>query len=140
MGESLRDIAREKAVESREALGLWICRVRVSGSWRPLDKDWGELRLRAKVGDKWYPLVPAGFPLIVARRFSGGREAPELAVVAALKQVLGRDGAVVVGLAGSEARVGDGVTEWRYWAELGARTTVAVERKPDGTVGMLGLA
>lgn len=139
MSESLRDVMLGPGTVVT-AITMRKVRVRVSGSWRVLDREWAEVRLWAKVGEKWYQLVPTEAPLLVARQFSGDREAPELSVVAALREVLARGGAEVLGLDGSEARVGDGVTEWCYWAVLGARTTVAVERKPDGTVGMLGLA
>ncbi|WNM68031.1 hypothetical protein SEA_SIRVICTOR_59 [Microbacterium phage SirVictor] len=119
-----------------------VLHLRVSASWRVVDKDWAELSMRAKVLGRWMRLTHADHPLLVARRFSGEgkREVPELSAIAGLKAVLGAGGAHVFQLTGSEARVGDGVTEWRYWAWLGAKMTVAVRTQDDGTVKFVGLA
>ncbi|QBZ72926.1 hypothetical protein SEA_PRINCEPHERGUS_58 [Microbacterium phage PrincePhergus] len=119
-----------------------VARIRVSGSWRVVSSDFAELSLRLKFGERWLRLTHPDRPLLVARRFSGEgkREAPELSVIAALKRALGAGGAHVFTLDGSEARVGDGVTEWRYWAWLGGRMTVALETQADGTVQVIGLA
>jgi len=120
-----------------------VAQFRVRATWRVLDTQFGEARLSLKdpLAEKWMPLT--GMPLLVARRFSGkddSREAPELSMVALLRRQLGADQMVhVLRLSGQEERVGDGVTDYRYWACLAAPLTVALARRDDGSVSVIGV-
>lgn len=121
-----------------------VAKVRVRVTARVVKANWIELALQMRLdGDSpWLNLTPEDTPLLVARRFSGkngDREVMELYGIAALKRYLGAHGATVFELAGSEGRTGDGVNEWRYWAHVGARLSVAVQANSDGTVALLGL-
>lgn len=118
-----------------------VCQVRVVGSWVVTDPDWAEVYLYARLSgdEEWMTLVPRGYPIIVARRFSGAdgkREQPVLTVVSALRRALSSGGVTVLGLNGCEEHphVGSGSTEFHFWAVLGSRLTVAVERQQDGSV------
>ncbi|QXO14533.1 hypothetical protein SEA_JENOS_64 [Microbacterium phage Jenos] len=149
--EPLFDLAQDRVspigTRTAEALGLevqkQVAQFRVRATWRVLDPTFGELRLSLKdpLAEKWMPL--SGAPLLVARRFSGKdgtREAPEVTAVAYLRKTLGRDRDVkVLRLSGQEERVGDGVTDWRYWACISAPLTVALLRNDDGSVALVGV-
>ena len=119
-------------------------RVRVSATVRILDNDWVEVsaRLRLYEGGAWLNLTVKDHPMIMARRKSGGREVHELYAIAGLKTLLKQDPTVnVLGLDGSEARTGtQGITEWRYWARLGSRFSVAMQTQEDGSVRVVGIA
>jgi hypothetical protein len=120
-----------------------VQRLRVRGTWRVVDREWAYVSLQVRTpAGFWLNLTNEDHPPLVARRFSGKegeREAPELTVVAMLRRYLSGHGAHVFGLDGSEARVGDGVTEWRYWASVGARLTVGIQTQADGTATVIGL-
>ena len=117
--------------------------VRVRGTIRPVNHAWVEVRLQLQRSpdSEWKHLSPYAGTVLVARQFSGSageREAPELYVISALKEELGANGATVE-LTGSEGRKGDGTTEYRYWAHLSARLTVALRYRSDGSVTVIGL-
>lgn len=121
-----------------------VARLRVRATVRNVDREWVEIRLQVKRSSDspWLDLLPEDNPMLMARQFSGrdyDREAPELYACSALRMVLGSRGADVLELAGSEARVGHGVTEWRYWARLGSRFSVALQSQADGTVAVVGV-
>ncbi|QDF16027.1 hypothetical protein H3N89_gp63 [Microbacterium phage MonChoix] len=118
-----------------------INRLRVRAQVRNIDKDWCEVSLSVKVGEGWFRLE-RGHALRVARRFSGSqgtREAQELYTVAALRRSLTAHGVAVLSLEGEEQRVGDGVTDYRYWANMGSRLTYALETLADGSVAVVAL-
>jgi len=122
-----------------------VAKLRVRGSVRVTSSDWSEvaLQIRLSKDGPWLSLTPEDTPLLVARQFGGkdrSREAPELYVVTTLRKVLEGDGLSVLSLSGSEGREGMGTTEYRYWAHLGARLSVAVTTRPDGTVALVGLS
>ncbi|AVJ51197.1 hypothetical protein FDJ44_gp59 [Microbacterium phage Pikmin] len=137
---------RQMPVVNRPDGVVPVCRVRVAGTFRIIDGTWAEVTgsIQLREGNEWLSLNLVDHPLIVARRFSGNegdREVPELTVVAAVKRGLGSGGAEVLQLTGSEARSSaDGrSTEWRYWAWMGARLSVALQTRGDGSVVVLGL-
>lgn len=120
-----------------------VARIRVRGTVRVIDSCWVEVHLQLRISNDrpWLPITPEDAPLLVARRFSGSDkkgEVQELYVIAALKRELSANGAEV-SLMGSESRLGRGSTEWRYWAQLSSRLSVAVRLRQDGTVEVLGL-
>lgn len=130
-------------IKPRQDGVVGVAQVRVRGSWRPFHQEWAEIVLEVQVADEWLPLTPPGRPLVVARRRSGssGAEAPELSVIAALKANLTFYDAEVLRLWGGEKREvkGFSVESWSYWAELGARLTVAWEYQDSGAVALLPL-
>lgn len=146
----LRDIAadhaaREAVYGNRQDGVVPVVSCRVRASIRPTSPDWCEARLQIKLsaGGKWLNLTHEDHPLLIARRYAHPKqrqgEAMELYALSALKRVLGAHGATVQ-LGGRELRPGDGWNDFRFWAHLGARLSVAVESAADGTVKVLGLA
>ncbi|UVG34624.1 hypothetical protein SEA_CHEETO1_59 [Microbacterium phage Cheeto1] len=77
-----------------------------------VDQDFVRCTVQAKVLGKW---VVVGSPALVARRFSGEREVHDLYAVAAVRKIV-QAGGVRVALSGHEVRVGEGVTDYRWWA------------------------
>lgn len=130
-GHQDRKTARQDGV-------VCINRLRVRATVRNLDKEWCEVDLSVKFGNSWNRLE-GGHHLIVARRMSGGREAQELYAVAALRRSLQAHGVAVLSLEGEEQRVGDGITDYRYWANMGSRLTYALESSKDGVVSVIAL-
>jgi len=121
-----------------------IVKVRARAVLLPVNDEWINVRLYVQLykDSPWLNLTSEGNNLLVARRYSGTRESQELYAVSALKQVLSSEGAVVLQLAGSESR-GDEAAhsiEYRYWAWLGARFSVAMRVENDGTVTAVGLS
>jgi hypothetical protein len=133
----------ERADETRRAyvdsLGMReALRIGVRAGVRVVSKKWVEVSLEIQLG-AWMPLTHPDRPLLVARQFSGDREAMELYAVSSLRLWLSSGGVRVLSLDDSEYRLGDGVNQWRYAARLGARLSVAVATQADGTVALLGL-
>lgn len=146
---SLRDLAadheaREAVFGNRQDGVVPVVSLRVRATVRVVSQDWVELSLQLKTSPEanWMFLTNLDHPLMVARRFARPKErqgeSMELYALSALKRALSAHGATVQ-LGGCELRPGDGVNEFRFWAHLGARLSVAVESQPDGTVRVLGL-
>ncbi|AWN03840.1 hypothetical protein PBI_OATS_62 [Microbacterium phage Oats] len=129
-GQQDRRTARQDGV-------VCVNRLRVRATVQNIDGQWAEVKLSVKVGEGWFPLE--GGKLRVARRRSGQREAQELYVISALRRSLSAHGVAVLSLDGSEQRVGDGVTDYRYWASMGSRLTYALEVSEAGVVSVVNL-
>lgn len=140
-GKSLRDIGRPISKQDRpfhgdhtppapdiEPVGNTV-KVRVRADVQVIDQDWVQVSTSVKLLGTWIRL--SGTPVLLARRFSGEREAQELYPITVLRMVIQRGGAVVRSLGQPELRmVVEGVTRYDYWATVGGRFSVAVLR-PD---------
>ncbi|QDP44114.1 hypothetical protein SEA_MCGALLEON_63 [Microbacterium phage McGalleon] len=137
--ESLADVTEKLGGSIIPESGR-IAQLRVRGTWRVLSPEWAEISVSIKdpIGDRFIPLTDSA--VRVARAFSGSREAPELLVIAALRRFLSKDKNVkVLRLSGSEQRVGEGFTDYRYWACLSAPLSVGLVPTGSGTVAVVGL-
>lgn len=141
-GKSLRDMARPISKQDRpfhgdntppvpdiEPVGNTV-KVRVRADVQVIDKDWVQVLPSVKLLGSWIKL--SGSAILLARRFSGEREAQELYPITVLRMVMQREGAVVRSLGQPELRmIVDGHTRYDFWAVVGGRFSVAVLRPDD---------
>jgi hypothetical protein len=145
-GTTLRDVARDmteqRKLDERFAEALRLTDLRETAlRVRAVvfnDEGWLQIRLQCRISEKraWVTMNE----LAVARQYGGVVSREEAIVVAALRRSLGSMGATVLALDDIDVRVGNGQAEYRYWARLGSRLSVALQTRSDGTVAVVGLA
>lgn len=111
-----------------------IGKFRVRATVANLDADICRVTVQVKLLGRWYNVARPG---LVARRYSRGsgteREAQSLYAVGMVRKVV-QAGGVEVTLTSEEVRVGNGSTDYRWWAfPLAEGLTVAWMERQDGS-------
>lgn len=115
--------------------------MRVRGSVRVVNPRWVEVKLQLRVDDSmpWLNVLAEDHPVLMRRDYPSEKDTLSGYVELAIRRFLCIDAGLNWMLGKWEARVGQGVTEYRAWLNLRARSSVAVRTRDDGMLNLYGL-